>query len=86
VASGISSTYLLMACRRNARGRVYSIDIDKGEYLPPGKLTGWIAPEYLRSDWTVLLGDSKKLLPRPLAELSEIDMSIHDSSHGADRS
>jgi Methyltransferase domain len=81
VASGISSTYLLMACRQNCRGRVYSIDINNGEYLPPGKPTGWIVPEYLRPDWTLLLCDPKVLLPRLLADLGEIDMFIHDSSH-----
>lgn len=81
VASGISSTYLLMACRLNRRGRVCSIDIDNGEYLPPGKSTGWMVREDLRANWTLLLGDAKILLPRLLAELGKIDIFIHDSSH-----
>ena len=81
VASGVSSTYLLTACRLNGKGRVCSIDIDNGEYLPPGKSTGWMVPEYLRANWTLLLGDSKILLPRLLAQLAEVDIFIHDSSH-----
>jgi predicted O-methyltransferase YrrM len=81
VASGISSTYLLMACRLNRRGRVCSIDIDNGEYLPPGKSTGWMVREDLRANWTLLLGDSKTQLPQLLTEVGKVDIFIHDSSH-----
>ena len=51
VASGVSSTYLLTACRLNGRGRVCSIDIDNGEYLPPGKFTLTIETNRVRLEW-----------------------------------
>jgi len=81
VASGISSAHLLLACHLNGKGRLYSIDIDNGEYLPPGKSTGWIVPNYLRSKWTLQLGDSRELLPKLLTQLGIVDIFIHDSSH-----
>ena len=40
-----------------------------------------MVPEDLRANWTLLLGDSKILLPRLLAQLGEVDIFIHDSSH-----
>ncbi len=81
VASGISSAHLLHACDLNGQGHVYSIDIDNGEFLPPGKTTGWIVPEDLRKNWTLLLGDSREILPKLLAQLSGVDIFIHDSLH-----
>ena len=81
VSSGISSTYLLLACRLNGKGHVYSIDIDNREYLAPGKQIGWIVPDDLKARWSLLLGDSHVLLPRVLSELGQVDIFIHDSNH-----
>ncbi len=81
VANGISSSYLLLACERNATGHVYSIDIDNGEYLPPNKPTGWIVPDYLSSRWTLMLGEARETLPPLLARLGPVDLFIHDSRH-----
>jgi predicted O-methyltransferase YrrM len=81
IANGISSSHLLLACHLNGKGHVYSIDIDNGQYLPPGKVTGWIVPDHLRDRWTPLLGDAAEILPKLLSELGEIDIFIHDSLH-----
>ncbi len=81
VSSGISSTYLLLACHLNGKGHVYSIDINNGEFLAPGNHIGWIVPEHLKSRWTLLLGDSRLVLPHILSQLGQVDIFIHDSSH-----
>jgi predicted O-methyltransferase YrrM len=84
VANGISSAHLLLACRLNGKGHLYSIDVNNGEFLPPGKKTGWIVPDDLRNTWTLVLGDSREALPKMLAELGEVDIFIHDSLHTYD--
>jgi predicted O-methyltransferase YrrM len=81
VANGISSSYWLLACQLNGKGWVYSIDIDNGEYLPPGKPTGWIVPDYLRGRWTLELGDARDVLPKILGQVGSVDIFVHDSSH-----
>ncbi|MBZ5659099.1 MAG: class I SAM-dependent methyltransferase [Acidobacteriia bacterium] len=81
VSSGISSTYLLLACRLNGKGHVYSIDIDNKEYLAPGNRIGWIVPDDLKTRWSLLLGDSHVVLPHILSQLAQVDIFIHDSSH-----
>jgi hypothetical protein len=81
VANGISSSYWLLACHLNGKGHVYSIDIDNGEYLPPGKPTGWIVPNYLRGRWTLELGDARDVLPKVLGQVGSVDIFVHDSSH-----
>jgi predicted O-methyltransferase YrrM len=81
VANGISSIYWLLACHINRKGRVYSVDIDNGEYLPRGKETGWIVPESLRARWTLTLGDAREKLPQIFDEVGQADIFIHDSCH-----
>jgi hypothetical protein len=80
VARGMTSAAILAALGAKGAGRLYSID------LPP--LTGgWaqqsgaaVAPE-LRSRWTYVRGSTRRRLPALLAEVSEIDVFIHDSLH-----
>jgi predicted O-methyltransferase YrrM len=81
VANGISSIYWLLACHLNGKGRLYSIDINNGEYLPAGKPTGWIVPDYLRARWVLQLGDARNILPRTLTEVGSLDIFVHDSLH-----
>jgi len=81
VANGVSSSYLLLAMEKNAAGRLHSIDIGAASYLPPGKTTGWIVPQFLKHRWDFRIGDSKLLLPGLLAELRATDVFIHDSLH-----
>ena len=81
VANGISSSYLLLACHLNGRGLLYSFDFDSGVYLPPGKPTGWMVPDYLRPRWSLMLEDSRESCPRLMKSLAQVDMFIHDSDH-----
>jgi predicted O-methyltransferase YrrM len=81
VANGVSSTYLLLALEKNGSGRLWSIDVDDGCYLPPGKKTGWMVPERFRHRWEFHPGDSLKLLPSLLERLPLLDLFLHDSLH-----
>ncbi len=45
------------------------------------KKVAWLVPDKLRDNWTLLLGNSKKLLPKLLSELYNIGIFFHDNSH-----
>ena len=90
VASGKSSTAILLALNHNDRGRLFSIDLPNppGHVLPDGAEThtggrpvGWLAPEYLRSRWTLILEDSRQALPDLIREIQSVDVFLHDSLH-----
>lgn len=81
VASGVSSSYLLLALQKNGRGVLHSIELGDPRYLPPGKPPGWIVPDWLKSRWDLHIGDSRVLLPKLLEELGGTDIFIHDSLH-----
>lgn len=85
VASGVSSSYLLLALDKNGLGRLHSIELGDERYLPPGKPPGWIVPERLKSRWDLRIGDSRVLLPKLLAEIGKVDVFIHDSLHTYDQ-
>jgi hypothetical protein len=40
-----------------------------------------VVPKELRSNWKLILGDSKTELPKLLSELKQIDIFFHDSLH-----
>ena len=50
-------------------------------YVPAGKEPGWLIPESLRSNWRLILGDSKVELPKLVSTLSQIDIFYHDGEH-----
>jgi predicted O-methyltransferase YrrM len=81
VANGVSSSYILLALQKNGRGTLHSIGLDDPQFLPAGKPLGWVVPESLKSRWSLLVGDSRSLLPPLLARLVTIDVFIHDSLH-----
>ncbi|MFH0754160.1 MAG: class I SAM-dependent methyltransferase [Candidatus Omnitrophota bacterium] len=80
VSSGASSAYILCALHDNKKGRLYSIDLPP-DNLPAGKSSGWVVPQYLRSRWSLHIGDSKELLEPSLNTIGKIDCFIHDSLH-----
>ncbi len=84
VASGVSTSYLLLALRKNGHGILHSIEVGDPHYLPPGKVPGWIVPDWLKSNWFLHIGDSRTLLPPLLQELGSVDVFIHDSLHTYD--
>lgn len=84
VASGVSSSHLLLALERNQKGTLHSIEIGDSSYLPPGKEPGWIVPDWLRARWQLHIGDAGAILPPLLSELGQVDIFIHDSLHTYD--
>lgn len=50
-------------------------------FVPEGKEPGWLVPDVLRTRWTLILGDSKKELPKLFEQLTAIDMFYHDAEH-----
>lgn len=93
VASGKSSALILLALHHNGQGNLISIDLPNipGCLLSDGALThtggrptGWLVPEYLRSRWQLLLGDSRQLLPGVIGKLPALDVFFHDSLHTFD--
>ncbi|MGH9342767.1 MAG: class I SAM-dependent methyltransferase [Terriglobia bacterium] len=80
VASGITSAFILHALALNGRGSLWSID------LPPmaqdaADHVGAVVPQELKSLWHLTIGTSRRILPKLLPELGEIDIFIHDSLH-----
>jgi predicted O-methyltransferase YrrM len=85
VASGVSTSYILLALQKNRCGKLYSIELGDPRYLPPGKKSGWMVPNWLRDNWDLRIGDSRDLLPKLLSEQrAGIDVFIHDSLHTYD--
>jgi predicted O-methyltransferase YrrM len=85
VANGASSYFILSAMRANGRGHLTSIDLpvtaDSQTFLPAGRNPGWLVPDFLRDRWTLLLGDTRQLLPAAVKGLAPLDIFIHDSDH-----
>jgi predicted O-methyltransferase YrrM len=81
VARGLTTRMLLEALERNARGRLWSID------LPPllehqlARETAVAVPDRLYPRWTLLRGSSRRRLRRLVTELGQIDLFVHDSMH-----
>jgi predicted O-methyltransferase YrrM len=84
VANGVSCAYLLLALKLNQKGTLHSVEIGDSSYLPPGRESGWVVPDWLRDRWQLHIGDSRSLLPELLRQLGTIDLFIHDSLHTAD--
>ncbi len=53
----------------------------QGIAVPIDRELGWVIPKHLRARWNLLLGESTKVLPRILKDVSQVDMFIHDSRH-----
>jgi hypothetical protein len=80
VAYGVTTAFVLKALQVNGRGRLHSID------LPPlgenaDAYVGYLVPEVLREPWTLYRGVSKRVLPKLLPRLGQVDLFIHDSLH-----
>jgi predicted O-methyltransferase YrrM len=87
VGLGYSSTYILEALRRNQSGRLLSIDLpnaDANWKLPSGIAAGGLVPPELTARWELRLGPTRDLLPPALAEISGLDLFLHDSQHTYD--
>jgi len=91
---GASSAFILQALQE-CGGRLYSIDLPNVKYkrdngichddaLPRGLQPGFVVPKWLKANWELTLGDSRKKLPELLLSISNIDMFHHDSMHTYD--
>jgi len=87
VSHGFSSWIILNAIHKNKKGRLYSIDLPDNDtntnynIKTVKKETGWLVPDELKSNWTLIEGDSKIILPDLLQKLVNIDIFFHDSFH-----
>lgn len=91
VASGLSSSMILLALKKNGIGTLYSIDlppseelnkkIDQSTLLPENKRSGWLVLEDIKDNWNLILGDSKIQLPKLLKNIKNCDIFLHDSDH-----
>ena len=80
VAYGVSSAFILKALEVNGQGILHSVD------LPPlgceaDRFVGILIPEKLKARWRLYKGVSKRVLPRLLPLLDQVDMFVHDSLH-----
>jgi len=80
VARGITSRVILEALERGGDGRLCSIDLPALDTAFHTQI-GAAVPGELRGRWTYVNGTSRSRLPGLLAELGEIDLFVHDSSH-----
>jgi hypothetical protein len=80
VARGITSRVILEGLERNGTGHAWSIDLPALDAHLHEEI-GAAVPAELRHRWTYLSGTSRRRLPGLLAELGEIDLFVHDSSH-----
>jgi hypothetical protein len=88
VASGVSSTFLLLGIKANSGGILHSIDFPvfrKGSRgnqswaIPQGMSSGWAVPTKLRNRWDLRQGRSEDLLEPLLEEIGTLDLYCHDS-------
>jgi predicted O-methyltransferase YrrM len=77
VASGVSSSHILVALEKNEHGQLYSIDLPSGRE----NRSGWRIPDYLRHRWQLTKGRSAETLEPLLKKVAEIDIFLHDSDH-----
>ena len=80
VARGITSRVILEGLARNGGGHLWSVDLPALDSALHAEI-GAAVPINLRAWWTYLRGTSRRRLPKLLAELGEIDLFVHDSSH-----
>lgn len=92
VAAGKSTGNILQALQDNNFGKLYSIDLPFQWYtygnhqlhldsLPAGKVSGYLIPKNLTTNWEFILGNTYDKLPKLLKKLNNIDIFFHDSEH-----
>jgi predicted O-methyltransferase YrrM len=52
-----------------------------GAHLPADADAGWVIPDRLRDRWRFSEGKSQRVLPTLLADMTDIDLFVHDSEH-----
>jgi predicted O-methyltransferase YrrM len=79
---GLSTAAILLAMHKNAKGRLYTIDLPNPS-LPRdiGARPAWVVPDYLRGRLMVIEGKSSEWLEWVIKIASPVDMFYHDSWH-----
>jgi predicted O-methyltransferase YrrM len=80
VAQGVTTAAILHALELNGNGHLHSIDLP-ALHEDAGSFVGRLVPSELRSRWMLELGPSRKLLPRLVARLGQLDVFLHDAEH-----
>jgi hypothetical protein len=80
VAYGVTSAFTLQAMAVNRKGTLISID------LPPlgkdaDRHVGALIPEELKGRWQLHRGPAKRILPKLVKAIEEVDIFVHDSLH-----
>jgi predicted O-methyltransferase YrrM len=80
VGYGVTTAFILKALAVNDHGELWSVD------LPPlgrnaDEQVGFLVPPGLRNRWHLVRGSSRRVLPRLLTDLGELDVFVHDSLH-----
>ena len=81
VASGVSSTFILEALAENGTGHLHSVDLPPLAARKEEGVIGALIPDEVRGRWTLHRGSSRKVLPRLLDEMGEVQVFLHDSLH-----
>jgi hypothetical protein len=95
VGPGSSSAFILKALEDNKNGVLYSIDLPGNDaiaypkigknfniHTPKGWSIGWFIPPWLKHRHKLIIGDSRKELPKVLNKINKkVDIFMHDSLH-----
>lgn len=80
VAYGVTSAFILQALTVNGHGLLHSID--RPPFGPQAdQIVGILIPPALKRCWQLHRGTSKRILPRLLSQLGQVDVFLHDSRH-----
>ena len=78
VANGFSSSYILLALESTKKGKLHSIDQLVFPWHTKEKI-GSAIPDWLKKNWTLIIGDSTKELPRILNDIKSLNVFYSDS-------
>lgn len=97
VASGKSTAYFLLGIRHSdptgaSTRKLVSFDLppdgstsrDGSDTGLEGRAVGWLVPERLRDNWSLLLGPAAELLPDAFTSFGSPALFLHDSLHTRD--
>jgi hypothetical protein len=80
VARGFTSRFILEALERNARGRLWSIDLPPVDRLSQAQV-GMAVGDRFQDRWALIRGSSRLRLPGLLKQVGSVDLFVHDSLH-----
>jgi predicted O-methyltransferase YrrM len=81
VARGLSTRYILEALEANNAGSLWSIDLPPEQTDVRFRGETWAAAVEDRRRWQYVHGHSRRVLPKLLRRLGEIDVFVNDSEH-----